>query len=68
LEGQLIEDDQDWIQWVKVKENEWIIGFDFNLVLFIHNSKSRNLSNYVKVFLDGNRWMEIYSMINSILD
>jgi hypothetical protein len=70
LEGQLIEDDdyQDWIQWVEVEENEWITSFFFNPILFVHNSKSRNLSNSIEVSLDGNRWTEIVSRINSILD
>lgn len=66
----MIEDDdyQDWIQWVEVEKNEWIIGSVFNPILFIHNLKSGNLSNFVEVSLDGNIWMEIYSKISSILD
>jgi hypothetical protein len=65
LEGQLTEDDnyQDWIWWVEAEENEQIVGFVFNLVLFIHNSKFGNSTNFVEVFLDANKWIEICSKI-----
>ncbi len=65
LEGQLTKHDnyQDWIQWVKVEEDERIVGSIINLVLSVHNSKFGNSSNFIEVFLDGNRWMEICSKI-----
>jgi len=65
LEGQLTEDDdyQDWIKWVKAKENEQITSFILNPILSIQTLKFGNPSNFFGVSLDGNRWMEICSKI-----
>ncbi len=65
MEGQLTKDDnyQDWIQWVEAEENEQIIGFVFNPILFVHNSEFGNSTNYVEVSLDANKWIEICSRI-----